>query len=109
MPGKTVTVPDELLDLPVAVHLRGVDVGHAELDAEAEGRDLIPPARRVLAHVPGSQAQRWNFLAFWQRCRLHAALLSHNSITNRTANTTVLAGLFARNGRAACGGLASRA
>src|SRR5207249_9463509 len=37
----------------VGVHLRGVDQVHAEIESEAERRDLLLPPAAVIAHHPG--------------------------------------------------------
>ena len=54
---------DELLGPALAVHLGGVDQGHAELDAEPERRDLLRSAAAVLPHAPGALAERDDLLA----------------------------------------------
>jgi hypothetical protein len=51
---------DYLLGAALAVHLRGVDERHAEVDAELEGRDFIGARGRVFAHAPGAEAQPRN-------------------------------------------------
>ena len=48
---------DELLGPAVAVHLGGVDQRHPQVEAEAQRRDLLPPERGVLGHMPGSHAE----------------------------------------------------
>jgi hypothetical protein len=43
-----------------AVHFRGIDQSHAEIDAQTQSRDLIHVRVLVFAHAPGSLPQRWN-------------------------------------------------
>jgi hypothetical protein len=47
----------DFLRAALAVHLGGVEEGHAEVEPETHGRDLGLALRRVLAHVPRSHAQ----------------------------------------------------
>src|SRR4029077_17215343 len=48
---------DDLLGGAVAVHLGGVDEGHAEFDAELQGGLLVGGAAALLAHMPSAQAK----------------------------------------------------
>ena len=57
---------DDFLGAAVAIHLGGVDQGHAEIDAEPQRRDLLVALPAVLAHVPGALAERRNGLAVRQ-------------------------------------------
>ena len=46
-----------------AIHFRGIDQGHAEIDPQAQSRDLIRVRVLVLAHAPGALTQRRNNFA----------------------------------------------
>ena len=58
---------DHLLGAATAIHLGGVDQGHAELDAEPQRRRLVGSTAPVLTHVPGPLAERRQPLAVAQR------------------------------------------
>ena len=71
VPSSGDRLPDELLDLPVAVHLRRVDVGHPGVDAGAEGGDRRGMV--VALHVPGALAEHRDGVAVRaERMRDHA-------------------------------------
>ena len=55
----------------VAVHFRGIDQGHAEIDAKAQSLDLIRAYALVLAHAPGALTQCRNAFAVGQLNCLH--------------------------------------
>jgi hypothetical protein len=54
---------DEVLGAAVGIHFRRIDQRHAELDAEAQRRDLIRPPPGVFGHVPSALAKHRNLLA----------------------------------------------
>ena len=69
---------DDLLGAAAAIHLGGVDQGHAEIDPEPHRRRLVGGAAPVLAHMPGPLAERRHPLAAAQCHRIAAAsLISH--------------------------------
>jgi hypothetical protein len=45
---------DEPLRVALGVHLGGVHKGHADVEAEPQRGDLLPPALAHLGHVPGA-------------------------------------------------------
>jgi hypothetical protein len=49
---------DQRLGSAIGIHFRGVDQGHAEIEACAERRDFVLSAPRVLGHTPCSLAKR---------------------------------------------------
>ena len=55
----------------VAVHFRGIDQRHAEIDTQTQSRDLICVCVFVFTHAPGALTQRRNTLAIWQCDSLH--------------------------------------
>ena len=66
---------DHLLGAARTVHLGGIDQGHAELDPEPHRGRLFRGSTAVLAHVPGSLAERRHACAARQ-CH-HRQLLGH--------------------------------
>ena len=54
-----------------AVHFRGVDQRHAELDTQTQRRHLLGMLAFVLAHPPGPLTQRGNAFAIEQCNGLH--------------------------------------
>ena len=49
---------DDFLGAAIGVHLRGVHHVHAEVETQAEGRNLLLPPRSILPHGPGAEAER---------------------------------------------------
>ena len=45
---------DQIFSAAVPVHLRGVDVSHAEIDADAQRPDLLLCPPWYFAHLPGA-------------------------------------------------------
>src|SRR3954471_18787784 len=56
---------DELLGRAVAVHLRCIDDGHAEVETETNRGDLVVAPARALTHAPGAQTKRGHGHARW--------------------------------------------
>src|SRR3954468_16648560 len=56
---------DELLGRAVAIHLRCIDEGHAEIETKTNRGDLVVALARALTHAPGAQAKRGQGLARW--------------------------------------------
>ena len=48
---------DDLLGRTVAIHLRGVDQGHAQVDPGLQRRDLVLAPGLALAHAPRAEAE----------------------------------------------------
>lgn len=48
---------NRLLRTALAIHLRRVDQGHAEIDGELDGGDFLGAARAVFAHAPGADSE----------------------------------------------------
>jgi len=70
---------DELLGTAVAVHFRGVDQVHAEIEAEAQRRNFLAAPPAIFAHAPGALPERWHGLAarkLRQRNGLHGVDLN---------------------------------
>jgi hypothetical protein len=66
--------PDDFLRPAVAVHFRGVDQRHAEIETQPQRRDLLAAPPAVLAHRPGAPPERRHALAARKlrgRDRLH--------------------------------------
>src|ERR1700755_2689991 len=55
--------PDKLLGAAVGIHLGSVNQSHAEIDAEAQRRDLLVSPTRVLGHVPSALTEDRNGLS----------------------------------------------
>ncbi len=51
---------DDLLGTAIGIHLRGVHHGYAEVETQAERRNLLLSPRSLLAHFPGAEAERGN-------------------------------------------------
>src|SRR6185369_9622027 len=89
---------DRLADQPlggtVAVHLGGVDQGHAEVDAGLQRGDLRRPAGGLFAHHPGPHAKGRNPFAGGQRDVFHRASApgSPSTSTARKSLTLVSVG-----------------
>jgi hypothetical protein len=65
-------ISDEDLGVAVGVHLGGVDDRHAEVESEAQCRDLVPLSRRVLRHVPASLSEDRDDGPTRKSCRTHS-------------------------------------
>ena len=74
---------DHALGGAVAVHLGGVDQGHAKLDPEADGGDFLFRRSRPFADLPGPLAQRRNFGPVGQCHRTHQRALASASRSTR--------------------------
>jgi hypothetical protein len=55
--------PNELLSGAISIQLGGVDEGHAEVDAEPQGGDLVRAASPPLGHAPRPQTEHGDALA----------------------------------------------
>src|SRR5271166_5412243 len=53
-------LPDKLLGAAVRIHLGSVNQSHAEIDAEAQRRDLLVSSAGVLGHVPSALTEDEN-------------------------------------------------
>jgi hypothetical protein len=51
---------DKHFCVAVGVHFCRVDQAHAQVDTEAQCRDLVSPPAGVLGHMPGALTQRGN-------------------------------------------------
>jgi len=54
---------DQLLGAAVRIHLRRIDQGHAEIDAEAQCRDFVRAPAEIFGHVPSALPENRDFLA----------------------------------------------
>jgi hypothetical protein len=58
---------DDLFGPAVAIHLRGIDQRHAEVEAHRQCGDLLRRATWALAHRPGAETQRRHIRAIAKR------------------------------------------